>query len=234
MSFRCRTASRKREPDHGIHRAVGSLPVSSSALVACILLAACGAEAPDLERMLEQQRSDPYEASEFFADEKVLQHPPAGAVPRERIAGRLLLTRGMADGGYAERVPITITPELIRLGERRFTVFCAVCHGERGRGRTVVAANMGGVPSLRTPEVRRMPPGMIYRHIVDGPGRMPSYEEELDVRERWAVVAYLRRLQNSGDEGARGPGADAASGAASSSLPAAGVKLPRSMPEGGP
>jgi hypothetical protein len=41
------------------------------------------------------------------------------------------------------------------------------------------------------------PPGYIFEVITRGFGMMASYAAELPVRERWAVVAYLRALQIS-------------------------------------
>ncbi|HVZ23633.1 MAG TPA: cytochrome c, partial [Vicinamibacterales bacterium] len=37
----------------------------------------------------------------------------------------------------------------------------------------------------------------LYATVTGGAGFMPSYAPELDVRERWAVVAYVRALQRS-------------------------------------
>ena len=39
--------------------------------------------------------------------------------------------------------------------------------------------------------------GHYYQVIANGFGLMPGYAAELNVEERWAVVAYLRALQLS-------------------------------------
>lgn len=153
----------------------------------------------DLRRMLEQPRYDAYERSRFFADEKVMQRPPEGTVPRERSVGRPLTTRGEEGGRPAGQLPVPVTAGLLELGRSRFEIFCAVCHGAAGYGGSVVAENMEGrrPPSLRTPHVRAHAPGHFFRVITEGFGRMPSYAAELPVRERWAVIAYLQRLQET-------------------------------------
>jgi mono/diheme cytochrome c family protein len=167
----------------------------------CALLAACRERNTghrwDFERMREQPRYDLYEASVFFRDGRVMQRPPEGTVPREQIVGRPMLADGATDGAPATTVPVPVTRQLLALGRTRFGIFCAVCHGERADGASIVASNMHNPapPSLLTPRARAMPPGSVYRIIKHGVGRMPSYAAELSVLERWAVVAYLGALQ---------------------------------------
>ncbi|HEX7128064.1 MAG TPA: cytochrome c [Thermodesulfobacteriota bacterium] len=152
---------------------------------------------PDLARMLEQPRYDPYGRSRFFADGRVMQPPPAGTVPRDRIVGQPALTQGMRDGAYVDRIPIPVTRALVERGRDRFDVFCAACHGVAADGESAVAAKMAlrRPPSLVDAAVRAFPPGRVYRVIREGYGLMPSYAHELSVEERWGVVAYLRALQ---------------------------------------
>ncbi|MCW5834441.1 MAG: hypothetical protein KIS78_18720, partial [Labilithrix sp.] len=87
---------------------------------------------PSLARMLTQRRADPYEATGAFPDGKVMRTPPRGTVPTDD------------DGDDA---PPPITRELVTLGKRRFESTCAVCHGVKGDGDSVVATKM----SLRPP-----------------------------------------------------------------------------------
>ena len=168
---------------------------------ACGLLVACRERSTrerwDFERMREQPRYDVYESSRFFPDGRVMQRPPAGTVPREQIVGRPMLTEGATDGTPATTVPVPVTPQLLALGRTRFAIFCAVCHGVRADGSSIVASNMHNPapPSLLTPRAREMPPGTVYRIISHGLGRMPSYAAEMSEMERWAVVAYLGALQ---------------------------------------
>jgi mono/diheme cytochrome c family protein len=94
-------------------------------------------------------------------------------------------------------MPIDATGELLALGRRKFDVHCAVCHGILGDGESQVAINM----SLRRPPslhaYRDVADGYLYQVISGGFGLMPSYAAQLDVHERWAVVAYVRALQLS-------------------------------------
>ena len=169
---------------------------AAGAWVAACLCAACGGGGPDLERMIEQPRYEPYEAAPRFPDGRVLQHPPAGTVPRDRVVGQARVTTGQADGAPVDQVPLPVTRELLEEGRRNWGIHCAACHGAGGYGGSIVAMNMQ--PPLPTPLVTghgaEHSPGEYFDVITNGSERMPSYASELSVRERWAVVAYMTRV----------------------------------------
>lgn len=170
-------------------------------VAAALPLAACsrehGAVAPGFERMLVQPRYEPYGASSFFPDGRAMRVPPSGTVSHERLADSALIPAAVPAGSPADSMPLVPSDELLATGQSRFTVFCAVCHGALGDGRSVVASNMVECPppSLLSAAVRALPPATLYKVITDGFGRMPPYAAELPTRQRWAVVAYVRQLQ---------------------------------------
>lgn len=157
------------------------------------------ADALDLERMLHQARYVPYQASELFHDGAAMRRPPAGTVPNDRVTGDPGLTRGVAGGAYVARVPVPVTLELLRYGQGRYEIFCGACHGITGDGESEVARNMTQrrPPSLVDPRVQAFPPGRVYQIIVEGYGLMRSYEANIPLRERWAIVAYVKALGRS-------------------------------------
>ena len=169
---------------------------ASSALLACALLAACG-DTTLVDPMERQPKGRAFAANPFFEDGRAMRKPPAGTVPRERIVQNPALTLGYVDGKDVTEIPLTLTRALLDLGHRKFDIYCATCHGLLGDGNSPVAANM----SLRLPpnlhDRTGMAPGHYYQVISNGFGLMPGYAAELDVQERWAVVAYLRALQLS-------------------------------------
>jgi mono/diheme cytochrome c family protein len=152
-----------------------------------LLLFLCGCEGllpePDLERMKNQPNLRPYEESRFFPDGRAMQAPPAFTVPRVPAS--------------TEKPPLDRA--LVERGRDRFNVFCAACHGQRGDGQSEVARNMElrKPPSLVIGDPRHFSDERIERLIREGYGLMPSYAFELDVRDRWAVIFYLRALQLS-------------------------------------
>lgn len=143
----------------------------------------------DWERMRSQPRYEPYGTSAYFADGMAMRIPPSGTVPREMETA--------ANDSLAVMSP---SPTMLARGANRFHIFCAVCHGERGDGASIVAHNMDEPkpPSLLTPRARALPPEQLAAIITLGLGRMPPYAAELSGSDRWAVVAYLRELQRRG------------------------------------
>jgi mono/diheme cytochrome c family protein len=154
---------------------------------------------PSLERMLQQPRVDPFEASGFYEDGMGMRTPPRGALPVERTIGDPKIVVGMQDDIYVARVPIPVDIALIQRGRERFEILCAACHGITGDGDSVVAENMDQrkPPSLHEDRIRALAAGRLYRVVSVGYGLMPSYAAQLTVEERWAVVAYVHALQLS-------------------------------------
>jgi hypothetical protein len=155
----------------------------------------------DFERMLVQDHYLPYEKSEFFADERELRTPPEGAIPRDEIVGDPALTTGVVSGVYVDRTPLPLGRATLDRGHDRFDRFCAPCHGVAGDGVSRVARSMTlrKPPSLVDARARAFPPGRVFQVTTLGYGLMRSYAEDLEVADRWAVVAYLRALQRSAE-----------------------------------
>ena len=57
----------------------------------------------------------------------------------------------------------------------------------------------GNIANLLTDPFKQVaaPDGYIYEVISNGKGLMGGYKHNLPVRDRWAIVAYLRALQAS-------------------------------------
>jgi mono/diheme cytochrome c family protein len=87
---------------------------------------------------------------------------------------------------------------VLRRGQDRFNIFCAVCHDRTGGGKgMIVQRGYAQPPSFHTLRLRRAPVGHFYRVITQGYGAMPSYAVQVPPEDRWAVVAYVRALQLS-------------------------------------
>lgn len=154
---------------------------------------------PSFERMLEQPRYDAYESSTFFEDGMAMRRPPEGALPyRPTPLDPRLETGREADASFVAEVPLGLSVAFLQRGRQAFRRSCAACHGALGDGDTVVAEHMARKPpSLHERRIREKPVGELFAVASEGFGLMPSLESQLDVRERWAVVAYVRALQRS-------------------------------------
>ena len=153
----------------------------------------------DLERMIDQPRYSTYEVCRVCPEGTIMMTPPAGTVPRQRVAGAPELISGRRGAGWVEEIPLQLDRAVLERGRNRFTIFCATCHGRLGNGVSQVAENMTlrEPPSLVVPPVSDYPPGRTYAAIAQGYGLMRHYAEELPVTDRWAVVAYLEALEIS-------------------------------------
>ncbi len=90
--------------------------------------------------------------------------------------------------------------ELIRRGRERYDIFCSVCHGASGDGQGITSAY--GVPVAENPNAKlnaltadSYPDGRLFHTITHGMGRMGPYGYNIPVRDRWAIIAYVRTLQ---------------------------------------
>lgn len=157
------------------------------------LLLAAMAAACACERMQDQAKVEPYEASPLFADARGMRVPPVGTVPRERDLGPPELVHGAGPEGEVTSVPIEVDRELLERGRDRFERICGACHGVLGSGNPAIVENseLRPPPSLHEPRIRAQPPGRLFATVSLGFGLMPPYRAELSVTDRWAVVAYL-------------------------------------------
>jgi len=155
---------------------------------------------PGLERMLQQQRGDPYGGSEFFADQRVMRGPPPDTHVYESSPGpNPLLDTGREHGDYALALPMPLSRSLLERGRAEFERVCATCHGILGDGVSVVAQKMElrAPPSLHEARITALPRGRIFEIISQGYGLMPSLAAEVAPGDRWAIIAYLDALRLS-------------------------------------
>jgi mono/diheme cytochrome c family protein len=103
----------------------------------------------------------------------------------------------LPDGGIDEA--------FVERGHLRFNIYCAPCHGVTGDGKGLVAQKAfdGGmrleVPprDLTSAAAKDYPVGQIYSAIKNGvnAGNMASYATQVPVMDRWAISAYVLRMQ---------------------------------------
>jgi mono/diheme cytochrome c family protein len=101
-------------------------------------------------------------------------------------------------GKFVDSFPFPVTLDVLQHGYHRFMIYCVVCHDPLGTGRgKIVQRGYTQPPSYHIPRLREVPVGHIFAVISEGYGSMPSYGEQIPVRDRWAVAAYVRALQLS-------------------------------------
>ncbi len=91
-----------------------------------------------------------------------------------------------------------LTLQLLRRGQQRYAIDCAVCHGATGEADTVEARAFKEhlPPSLHDERVRALSDEALFELIGKGTEAMVAFPE-LSTEERWAIVGYVRALQLS-------------------------------------
>ena len=171
---------------------------------------------PDMD---EQDKVKGQAASEFFEDGQGARLPVPGSVPNSGDDGVFSVEfgegrtgyyyTGFLDGYYGSGMPeeLELTAEssiaFLARGEERYGIFCAICHGDSGDGMgTVAKLGLNGVRNLHDAgatgfDAANYPDGRMFDVITNGKGLMGAYGMNIPVEDRWAVVAYVRALQEA-------------------------------------
>ena len=99
---------------------------------------------------------------------------------------------------FVDTFPFPMTEQVLEHGYQRFMIYCVVCHDPLGTGQgKIVQRGYTAPPSYHIERLRKAPVGYLFAVISEGYGSMPSYGAQIPVRDRWAIVGYLRALQAS-------------------------------------
>jgi len=174
-------------------------PLRARGLIFALLLLGASIVPACRNDMETQQRVDAYEPSPVFTGETSARLPPSGTISFDEPANAPHLNAGAEDGHLALRFPFPVTLTVMRRGQERYRIYCQPCHGARGRGDGPVAERgfFPPVANLQTEVLRNAAVGHIFGVITNGFNAMPAYGEQIPVRDRWAIIAYLRALQYS-------------------------------------
>jgi mono/diheme cytochrome c family protein len=166
---------------------------------------------PDMDR---QPKLRPQAEDGFFDDNRGSRRPVEGTMARmtpmtmgasgsqEVVYGYedLPVNTGHLTGvtNYVENIPLAISGELIERGMGRFQINCQPCHGALGDGNGITRKlGMVVVANLHDPRIIKMPDGELFHVITSGRNLMSNYAAQVSVKDRWAIIAYIRALQRS-------------------------------------
>lgn len=163
-----------------------------SMLLAIVLLVGCRQD------MHDQPKVRPYRESQFFEDGLSARPVIAGTVARGDLREDDHLWLGKVDGKPAVEFPFAVDAALLGRGRERYDIYCTPCHDGVGSGQgVVVRRGFRRPPSIHDERLRGAAVGYLYDVVSNGFGVMPPYAAQIPVRDRWAIVAYLRALQLS-------------------------------------
>ena len=116
----------------------------------------------------------------------------------EFTAGTDYLNTGKMGDQWGTGLPLPVTIEMVRRGQREFTINCAVCHGATGQGNGITSKyGLNGIANYHQDKYRQMADGQIFNTITHGYNTMMAYGDKVTVKDRWAIIAYIRALQKS-------------------------------------
>ncbi|MGE3275973.1 MAG: cytochrome c [Vicinamibacterales bacterium] len=163
-------------------------------LLGVLALAAAGCR----QDMHDAPRYEAFEASTFFDDGRASRNLPLGTVPRGWLNEDEALFTGKVDGELVSEFPFAISHDDLLRGQERFAIYCSPCHGLLGDGNgMVVQRGLRQAASYHQPRLREEPVGYFFDVITNGFGAMQSYAQQVPVRDRWLIAAYVRALQLS-------------------------------------
>jgi mono/diheme cytochrome c family protein len=163
--------------------------------VAVLLALGAGACRQDMH---DTPRYESYEASAFFADGRASRVAPTGTVARGGLREDEALYTGRANGELVAEFPFAISQADLQRGRDRYSIYCTPCHGVLGDGQgMVVQRGLRRAASYHQDRLRDEKVGYFYDVVTNGFGAMQGYAEQIPVRDRWLIVAYVRALQLS-------------------------------------
>jgi mono/diheme cytochrome c family protein len=112
-------------------------------------------------------------------------------------------TNYVASKSYKNPIP-TLDSENMVEANRLYLVNCGICHGPKldGNGPLYKGGN-GPFPAkpatlVGDAKYEAMPEGQMYYSMTYGKNKMGSYASQLDTRQRWMVIDYVKSMQAKG------------------------------------
>lgn len=164
------------------------------------------AEVPATEQSAKQEEAKPAETSA----QAPVSEPAVPAADPAQAPAPVVPPAPAAEAPekpWITELPIEANEENMKLGELKFQIYCATCHGYAGYGDGLVHKRADALAqgtwlpptSMHIDRVKAQPVGKIFNTISKGQGKMAGYANAITPKERWAIVLYVKALQRSRD-----------------------------------
>jgi mono/diheme cytochrome c family protein len=167
--------------------------------------------------MVRQNKVRPQTPSGFFPDQWSSRLIPVGTVPHSgpyQLNGQVLTVDGKPAYAYEDAPintgkiigttnwvavnPLPITRQLLDRGQQRYQINCLPCHGPAGDGKGIVSKyGLVAMANFHDKRLIDMTDGEIFNTITYGKNLMGAYGANVQVEDRWAIIAYVRALERS-------------------------------------
>ena len=118
--------------------------------------------------------------------------PPRGSVPHSGAG----ISVGSKEEALTLANPVGQDRASIQRGQKLFTTYCAVCHGEDAGGMGPVSMKFIPAPDIKSDYHKVFPDGYFIYVITLGGAVMPAYAESMGDPDMWDVVNYIREMQH--------------------------------------
>ena len=171
------------------------------ALIAVIGITSCADKGEPnyqyMPNMYEPVGYETYGEYDVFQNGQEAKLPAAGSIPRGWKPYDYEDSNEGLEKARAELTnPLPVTDDNLAAGAQLYTVYCAVCHGDKGDGKGILAQREKflGIPSYADPG-RNITPGSIYHVQMYGLNAMGSYASQTNEKERWQITQHVMNLK---------------------------------------
>ena len=152
-----------------------------------------------MPNMYEPVGYETYQESHAFRNGVEAQLPPKGAIHRGWQPYEYTNTEAdyqAAKANLKSPLDSVMTKENLAAGKELYSLYCAICHGNKGDGKGQLATSEKflGIPSYDD-AARAISEGSVYHVIYYGRNAMGSHAGQLSEKERWQVTAYVMQLK---------------------------------------
>ena len=109
-------------------------------------------------------------------------------------------TEGYQAAKEGLRNPLPYTEDNVNAGKELYTIYCAICHGDKGDGQGTLAERekILGIPAYND-QGRAITEGSVYHVTYYGINTMGSYASQTTERELWLINHYVMDLKDQLD-----------------------------------
>jgi len=156
--------------------------------------------APD---MTYSRAYDAYTSNPNFSDSLTSRPPVTGTVARgHQLPDHLVEGDTVAYKTFT--TDMRFSDAELKEGGRLFNIYCGICHGTNldGQGPLYASGKFAAMPAnFKDAKYLHMPVGQMFAAAKYGKNMMGSYASQLDIKQRWMVIAYIKKVQseNGGD-----------------------------------
>ena len=148
-----------------------------------------------------QEKFKPQESNALFENNMSMRVPVEGTISRGYLDNDSHFYYGKNEKGeYVKKVSdiMDVDEIFILRGKERYNIYCSVCHGYTGDGNGLVSQNEEYplIPtSLHSNTLDDKTDGYFFDVISNGVRNMPGYDHQIDIKDRWAIISYIKALR---------------------------------------